>query len=73
MSENYSRSENELNPSDKYLLGEIEKMKTELNQLKNLKDQTFQTTKSIARKKPARKRVAVKRKPARKRVVVKRK
>jgi len=79
MSENSSRSENESNPSNEYLLKEIAKIKEELNHLKNLKDKTFRTTKSKTKRKPVRKRVAVKRKtvakrkPVRKRVAVKRK
>ena len=62
MSENASRSENESNPSNEYLLKEIAKIKAELNHLKNLKDKTFRTTKSKTKRKPVRKRVAVKRK-----------
>jgi len=68
MSENLSRTENETNPSNEYLLEEIAKIKTELNQLKNLKDQTFQKTKSLLKRKAVPKRKQVKKTVKRKTV-----
>ena len=79
MSENSSILENESNPSHKFLLEEIAKIKKELNQLKNLKDKTFRSTKLSSKRKPVKRRVAVKRKtvtkrkPVKRRVAVKRK
>jgi hypothetical protein len=79
MSENTSRSENESRPSDEYLFEEIAKIKAELEQLKNFKDKAFRPTKSVVKRKPAKKRAAVKkkavvkRKPAKKRAAVKKK
>jgi hypothetical protein len=72
MSENFSRIENETNPSNEYLREEIAKIKTELDQLKNLKEQTFQITKSTSKRKPVKKsvkrRTVTKRKPVKKSV-----
>ncbi|MFZ8937829.1 MAG: hypothetical protein ACO2Y5_06225, partial [Nitrosopumilaceae archaeon] len=69
MSEN-SEQQNESNPSNEFLLAEVAKIKAELDELKNLKEQTFRS--SSTKRKPARKTVkkktAVKRKPARKTV-----
>ena len=79
MSENSSRLENESNPSDEYLLKEIAKINAELKELKNLKEKTYRSSKPTAKRKPAKKRAAVKRKtvakrkPAKKRAAVKRK
>ncbi len=72
MSENASRSENESNPSDEYLLEEIAKIKEELQQLRNLKEKTFRSFKPAAKRKPVKRRAAVKRKSAAKRKPVKR-
>ncbi|MFQ5440641.1 MAG: hypothetical protein ACE5DL_04175 [Nitrosopumilaceae archaeon] len=72
MSENFSTLENESSPSSEFLREEIAKIKAELNELKNLKEGNSRSTKTAVKRKPVKRRAAVKRKTAAKRKPVKR-
>ncbi|MFB5614486.1 MAG: hypothetical protein ACE5RI_05235, partial [Candidatus Nitrosomaritimum yanchengensis] len=69
MSEN-AKQQKESIPSNEFLIAEVAKIKAELDELKNLKEQSFGST-SVKRKpvrKTVKKKTATKRKPVRKTV-----